>query len=87
LAAQEVWGKRADELTLTYFYLADGAEVSRPAGDVSETRARVVAALAQIAGGSYEPAPGAQCTWCSFLALCEAGQEFLASNRSNASSA
>ncbi len=87
LAAQEVWGKRADELILTYFYVADGAEVSRPAGDIGETRARVIASLGRIASGSYEPVPGAQCTWCSFLALCDAGQEFLASRRSSASSA
>jgi hypothetical protein len=47
----------------------------------------VIAALGRIGSGSYEPEPGPQCTWCSYLALCEAGQEFLASNRSSASSA
>ena len=30
LACTDVWAKRADELTLTYFYLASGEEDSRP---------------------------------------------------------
>ncbi len=33
LACAEIWGKRPDELTLTYFYLKSGDEVSHPMGD------------------------------------------------------
>ncbi len=87
LAAREVWGKRAEDLTLTYFYVASGKETSRPAGDIEATRRRVIDALGRIAAGSYAPLPGEQCTWCSFLGFCEAGQDFLESKRSSASSA
>ena len=87
LAAQEVWGKTAGELTLTYFYVAEEKETTRPAGDIEATRARVVEALGRIAATNFQPQAGEQCTWCSFLEFCEAGQDFLASKRSSASSA
>ena len=40
LACVEVWGKRPEDLTLTYLYLADGDEVSHAMGDPDEIRAR-----------------------------------------------
>ncbi len=79
LACTEVWGKRAEDLTLTYFYLADGGEVSRPAGDPDETRKRVAEALRRIAGAQFDPTPGEQCRWCDFLSFCQAGQAFVES--------
>jgi DNA helicase-2/ATP-dependent DNA helicase PcrA len=78
LACTDVWRKRPEELTLTYFYLATGEEVSRPAGNPEETRARAVSALRGIASGAFEPAPSAQCRWCDFLSFCEAGKEYVA---------
>jgi ATP-dependent DNA helicase UvrD/PcrA len=77
LACHEVWGKSAEDLTLTYFYVAEGKEVSRRAGDPAETRARVLEALRSIAQGRFDPTPGEQCTWCGFLGLCDAGRAFV----------
>jgi DNA helicase II / ATP-dependent DNA helicase PcrA len=81
LACTEVWGKRPDELTLTYFYLATGEEVTRQAGDTEETRDRAVAALRGIADREFEPIPGEQCRWCDFLPFCEAGRDYLEATR------
>ena len=41
LACVEIWGRRPEDLTLTYLYLASGEEVSHPMGDPAEVRARV----------------------------------------------
>jgi DNA helicase-2/ATP-dependent DNA helicase PcrA len=78
LACVEIWGKRAEELTLTYFYLAEEKEVSRAAGDPQQTRGRVREALAGIIGGRYDPTPSERCRWCDFLSFCDAGRAFVA---------
>ena len=80
LACVEVFGKRPEDLTLTYFFLAENTIRSRPAGDPEETRARVKEALAGIAGGGFDPRPGDYCRWCDFLPLCEAGQRRVGTN-------
>ncbi|MGH2723087.1 MAG: ATP-dependent helicase [Actinomycetota bacterium] len=77
LACTEIWGKRAEDLTLTYLYLAEGKEVTRGAGDVAEVRERVVRALKGVAAGRFDPTPGDQCRWCDFLSFCSAGQAHL----------
>jgi PD-(D/E)XK nuclease superfamily len=69
-----VFGKRPEDLTLSYFFLAENDIRSRPAGDPEETRARIKEALAGIAGGGFDPRPGDYCRWCDFLPFCEAGQ-------------
>jgi DNA helicase-2/ATP-dependent DNA helicase PcrA len=74
LACVDVWGKRAEDLTLTYLYLASGEEVSRPAGDPDEVRTRVGAWLRAITAGEFEPAAAQHCTWCDFLPFCDAGR-------------
>jgi DNA helicase-2/ATP-dependent DNA helicase PcrA len=76
LACTEVWGKRPEDLKLTYLYLATGEEVSRPAEDLSSTRDRVRASLQAIAARRFDPTPGSQCRWCDFLSFCEAGQAY-----------
>ena len=78
LACIDVFGKRAGDLTLTYFYLASGQERSWRAGDPEETRARVRAALDDMAAGRFEPFPGERCEWCDFTSFCSAGQAYLA---------
>ena len=77
LACTEVWHKRAEDLTLTYFYLASGEEVSRGAGDPGETRERVARTLEGISTRSFQPTPGEQCHWCDFLSFCDAGKAFV----------
>ncbi|MGH2683719.1 MAG: ATP-dependent helicase [Actinomycetota bacterium] len=81
LACVEIWGKLPEELTLTYFYLAEEKEVSRAAGDPKETRARIGEALAGIVGGRYDPTPSARCRWCDFLSFCDAGRAFVEQRR------
>ncbi|HYZ11250.1 MAG TPA: ATP-dependent DNA helicase, partial [Actinomycetota bacterium] len=81
LACIEVFGKDPRELTLTYFYLSEAKEESRPAGDPGEVRTRVGETLAGIAAGRYEAVPGPQCRWCDFLSFCAAGQAFVGSAR------
>jgi len=78
LACIDVFGKRAGDLTLTYFYLASGQERSWRAGDPEETRARVRAALDDMAAGRFDPFPGERCEWCDFTSFCSAGQAYLA---------
>lgn len=77
LACVEIWGKRPDELTLTYLYLASEEEASHPMGDPDALRTRVVASLRSIAEGAFHPTPGRQCTHCDFLAFCAEGRAFL----------
>jgi DNA helicase-2/ATP-dependent DNA helicase PcrA len=77
LACTEVWGKRSEDLTLTYFYLSTGDEASRPADGVEATRERVRAALAGIADRRFEPEPSEQCRWCDFLSFCSAGRGYV----------
>jgi DNA helicase-2/ATP-dependent DNA helicase PcrA len=79
LACTEVWGKRPEDLTLTYLYLASADEVSRPAGPVDEIRERVGEWLRGIGEGQFAPTPGDQCRWCDFLPFCDAGRAFQAS--------
>jgi DNA helicase II / ATP-dependent DNA helicase PcrA len=78
LAAQEVWGKDPADLTLTYFYLASGEEVSRGAVDAAATRSRIVRALNGMAAGSFDPVAGPYCRWCDFLSFCDPGRAYLA---------
>ena len=66
LACIEVWGKRAEDLALTYLYLAGGEEVSHPMGDPDEVRARVSESLRSIGAGAFDPIPG---RWCHALRL------------------
>jgi ATP-dependent DNA helicase UvrD/PcrA len=73
LAAMEIWGKEPEDLTLTFFYISEGREVTRPSGDVETIRKRALAALSSMSAGAFEATPGEQCRWCDFLAFCEPG--------------
>jgi DNA helicase II / ATP-dependent DNA helicase PcrA len=81
LACVEIWGKRPEDLTLSYCYLARDEIASLPMGDPAEVRARVEASLGAIAAGSFDPAPGGWCTYCDFKGFCDAGKAWLAENR------
>jgi DNA helicase-2/ATP-dependent DNA helicase PcrA len=78
MACLDVWGKRPEDLTLTYFYLRTGEIVSKPAGDIDATRARVRGSLQAMARGEFEPTPSDFCRSCDFLSFCEAGQKHVA---------
>ena len=78
LACVEIWGKRREDLTLSYCYLAKDEIVSQPMGDPAEVRARVEASLMAISEGAFEPTPGRWCTHCDFRSFCDAGRAWLA---------
>ena len=78
LACVEVWGRKPEDLTLTYLYLADGEEDSHPMGDPEEVRARVTASLGAIDRADFEPTPGRWCRHCDFLSFCDAGRAWAA---------
>jgi ATP-dependent DNA helicase UvrD/PcrA len=80
LACTEIWHKRPEDLTLTYYYLARDETVSIPMGDPDEVRARVTASLDQIGAGVFEPTPGRWCGFCDFKGFCDAGKAWLAEN-------
>ncbi len=77
LACTTVWGKAADDLTLVYLYLGEGAEDAWPAEDPAVTRTRVAETLAGMAAGEFDPIPGDHCRWCDFRAFCPPGRAFV----------
>jgi hypothetical protein len=81
----EICNKRPEDLTLTYFYLSEGKEVSRPAGDPEEARARIRRTLLGIVEERFAPTPGEQCGWCDFLPFCDAGRAYVEQQRSSGS--
>lgn len=83
LAAQEIWGKRPEDLTLTFVYLGEGeaAERSFEARAAEDIRKEILAGLDAIAAGAFVPAPAHMCGSCDFLRDCAEGSAFLASNR------
>jgi DNA helicase II / ATP-dependent DNA helicase PcrA len=80
LAAVEIWGKAPVDLTLTYLYLANGDEVTKPMDDPAAVRERVEASLTAIGEGAFDPTPGRWCTHCDFRSFCDTGQIWVASN-------
>ena len=79
LACIDVWRKRPEDLTLTYFYLRTGDPVTHPVEDAAAIRARVEAQLAAVEAGRFEATAGPQCRWCDFRSFCDAGKAHLAS--------
>jgi len=77
LACIDVWGKRPEDLTLTYLYLASGDEVSHSVDDEQAIRQRIGRWLRGIGEAAYEPTPGPQCRWCDFRPFCDAGRAWL----------
>lgn len=80
-AAQEIWAKRPEELTLTYLFLGAGEERSRPSEDAATIRARISTSLHGIQQQDYEPTPGESCRWCDFRTFCDPGKAWLAGAR------
>ncbi len=80
LACMDVFGKRPEDLTLTYLYLASGEEVSYRVDDPDALRERVAAWLRGIAAGAFEPTPGDHCRWCDFRPFCDPGRAWFEAN-------
>ena len=77
LACIDVWGKRPEDLTLTYLYLDPGEEISFAVDDTDAIRAQVTESLRGIAGERFAPQPGPQCRFCDFLSFCPEGTAFV----------
>jgi DNA helicase II / ATP-dependent DNA helicase PcrA len=77
LACVDIWGKRPDDLLLTYLYLSTGDVVTHGVDNVGDVRARILRSLGELASGRFEPTPGPQCHWCDFLPFCPAGRAFV----------
>jgi len=77
LACIDVWGKRPEDLTLTYLYLSTGEEVSHRVDDAGAVRARVAASLQGITSGAFDAEPGGHCAWCDFRPFCEPGRAWV----------
>ena len=81
LAAQEIWGKRADELTLSFVFLGGDAVVERTveARPADVLRAELAEALDAIGARAFDPIPTpAVCSSCDFLRDCAAGRGVVA---------
>jgi DNA helicase-2/ATP-dependent DNA helicase PcrA len=74
LAAQEIWGKRPDELSLTFVYLGDASEKQVAVRPASEIRADLELMLKSVAAGAFDPRPSAACKFCDFLRDCPEGR-------------
>jgi DNA helicase II / ATP-dependent DNA helicase PcrA len=83
LACVDVWGKAASDVSLTYFYLASGEEVTKPMAEPAVVRHRIVASLGSIEGGEFAPTPGRWCVHCDFRSFCDAGRAWLAEHAGN----
>jgi ATP-dependent DNA helicase UvrD/PcrA len=75
LACLDVWGKHAEDLTLTYLYLAGGSESTHRVDDEAAIRDRLRGWLAGIGEARFDPTPGPHCRWCDFLPFCDTGRE------------
>jgi DNA helicase-2/ATP-dependent DNA helicase PcrA len=81
LACVEIWGKRPEDLSLTYCYLDRGEIASVPMGDPAEIRARLAGQISEIDAGAFEPTPGPACGYCDFRRFCEPGTAWLANRQ------
>lgn len=77
LAAADIWGKDAADITMTYFFLKTGRELTKPIGDLDAIRERIRTTLAQVASAKYQPTPSSACWHCDFKAFCRSGQEWV----------
>ncbi|MCA1830173.1 MAG: ATP-dependent helicase, partial [Actinobacteria bacterium] len=81
LAAQEIWGKSPDDVTVTFVYLGEPdparAEHSYKSPPAAELRARLESMLADVAAGRFEPAPAEACAHCDFRKDCREGTAYL----------
>ena len=79
LAAQEIWDKAPEDLTLTFAYIGSSEERTYQARAAAEIRKEIEAALDAIAARAFEPQTSPLCRSCDFLRDCREGQDFVAS--------
>lgn len=66
LAVSSLYGKEADNLAYTYYFLRDRTEVSfSPSGEtMAQVKGRVNEVIANIQAGRFDPTPGCTCYAC-----------------------
>ena len=76
LAAVDCWGRPADGLRTTEWYVREGAGVTRDWDEaaVAAVRDRLADLLAEVAAGEFGPVPGSYCARCAHVAACPEGQ-------------
>jgi DNA helicase II / ATP-dependent DNA helicase PcrA len=76
LAAVDCWGREAEELRTTEWYVREGGGVSRDwdRAAVDAVRERLAAVLDGVAAGRFGPLPGSYCGRCAHVAACPEGQ-------------
>jgi DNA helicase II / ATP-dependent DNA helicase PcrA len=76
LAAVDCWGRDAEAVRTTEWYVRENAGVSRAwdGPGVDAVRGRLGSLLAAVAAGRFGPVPGSYCARCAHLAACPEGQ-------------
>jgi DNA helicase-2/ATP-dependent DNA helicase PcrA len=78
LAAERVWGIPPERIKVTYFYLRDGAEVTRQASELDTDESTLLELFGAVEEGRFAPIPTDLCFSCDFRRFCEAGQAYVA---------
>ena len=80
LAAQEIWGKSPEEVSLTFVYLGGDQvkEVTVEVRPAEVIRKELTAALESIGAGEFAAIPSPACGHCDFTRWCAPGKEYLA---------
>ena len=81
LAAQRVWGIDISKISVTYFYLRDGAEVTYQGTDLDVDESDLLALFEEVEATSFEPRPTDLCFSCDFRRFCEAGTKYVEARR------
>ena len=76
LAAVDCWGREAEGLRTTEWYVRENAGVSREWDRVAvaAVRDRLASLLDAVAAGRFDAAPGSYCARCAHVAACPEGQ-------------
>jgi DNA helicase-2/ATP-dependent DNA helicase PcrA len=80
LAAQEIWGKAPEDLSLTFVYLGADEVVERsvPVRPAEIIRKELLVALESIGASEFAASPSPACMRCDFLRHCAPGRAYAA---------
>ena len=76
LGAVECWGRPAESIRTTEWYVREGAGATRrwDSAGIESVRDRLAELLRGVAAGRFEPVPGSYCRRCAHVAACPQGQ-------------
>jgi DNA helicase-2/ATP-dependent DNA helicase PcrA len=69
-----LYGKKAEEITLTFYFLETGERKStqKSASQLEEAKKELLRKAQEINRSSFKPTPGSWCDFCDFKLICEA---------------